>query len=657
MFNYEKLNEALDYFKMIFPGTHWEKEKYKWQAVKHFQEHWDENATDFSEMWMKATEKTGNLLASRYYFPRGMIRDFIEVAPEKVRAMFADLFDESKDLETRVRSFQSASDDLLETHKEKKGWKQHFQSTNAISTYLWLRFPDKYYISKSSEIMRLAKILEVKQKIRQEAVGKMLDCYKIFDELRPYFKADDELTQILKLSIDDTCYPDPELVTLLVDFSYYLGQEYKFMLADEGETQNVEYDPGITVEHWKQLLQNEDIFNPSSLKVVRRFLDYGKEAAISQIASKYGLTNNFYNKNTVDTGVRVRDELQLERPFEGSNKGSWRFLFTGRYGDGKDSGLFLWKLRDELKEALETIDLSHIPLYEDKETSKTQSLSYTKADFLDEVYLSEQNYDTLVALLNHKKNIILQGPPGVGKTFMAKRLAYSIIGEKREDNVKLIQFHQSYSYEDFIMGYKPDADGFYLEEGLFYKLCKQAEDNPTENFYLIIDEINRGNLSRIFGELMMLIEKDYRDTELYIAYSDEPFSVPGNLYLIGTMNTADRSLAMIDYALRRRFSFFTMTPAFDSKGFKAHQAKQNDPKFDQLITTVKELNRAISEDTSLGEGFCIGHSYFCENSVSSSDWLHHVVHYELLPMLAEYWFDNVDKYKEWEGRLTGVLDD
>lgn len=282
---------------------------------------------------------------------------------------------------------------------------------------------------------------------------------------------------------------------------------------------------------------------------------------------------------------------------------------------------------------------------------------YDKENFLREVYMSSDDYDILKSLVKRKKNIILQGAPGVGKTFAAKRLAYSIMGCEDDSRVLCVQFHQSYSYEDFIMGYKPYEEGFKLETGIFYNFCKKAENNPSEPFFFIIDEINRGNLSKIFGELLMLIENDKRGQKMTLAYNGMLFSVPENLYIIGMMNTADRSLAIIDYALRRRFSFYSINPAFESEGFKEYQKKLNNIKFQSLITVVQELNENIINDASLGEGFVIGHSYFCGENVCTDNWIKEIIEYDLIPILQEYWFDDNSKAKLWANKMRGVLND
>ena len=292
--------------------------------------------------------------------------------------------------------------------------------------------------------------------------------------------------------------------------------------------------------------------------------------------------------------------------------------------------------------------------------SEKEADKYDKNDFLNEVFIEEDKYDSIVSILEKKKNIILEGAPGVGKTFMAKRLAYSIIGSKDTNKVELIQFHQSYSYEDFIEGYRPTENGFELQRGIFYKLCKKAFNDKSNNYYLIIDEINRGNLSKIFGELLMLIEYDKREESLKLAYSEEDFSVPENLYIIGLMNTADRSLALIDYALRRRFSFIRIEPAFESSKFMKNFKEKFDGDFSNVLEIIKRINDAIENDKSLGSGFKIGHSYFCPNikdRKGNKKDLEDIIRFEIIPLLEEYWYDDEDTLIQWENALNGVIND
>lgn len=292
-----------------------------------------------------------------------------------------------------------------------------------------------------------------------------------------------------------------------------------------------------------------------------------------------------------------------------------------------------------------------------EEPIKNDLKPYDEDMFLEEVYMEKPKYDTLVALVEKKKNVILQGAPGVGKTFAAKRLAYSIMGVKDPSRVMMVQFHQSYSYEDFIMGFRPTQEGgFELKRGAFYDFCKSAEEDDEDTpYFFIIDEINRGNLSKIFGELFMLIESDKRGIELKLLYADEKFSVPKNVYIIGMMNTADRSLAMMDYALRRRFAFFNLEPGFNTRGFRAYRDSLQSEKFNRLIDRVEALNADIAKDESLGEGFCIGHSFFCELKETSDRTLSGIIEFELAPLLKEYWFDEPTKAKNWIEDLRSAI--
>ena len=293
---------------------------------------------------------------------------------------------------------------------------------------------------------------------------------------------------------------------------------------------------------------------------------------------------------------------------------------------------------------------------DDIEKEEIEYPVYNEDEFLKEVYMDKAQYDTLTGLIRTKKNVILQGAPGVGKTYAAKRLAYSMMGVMDKERVMMVQFHQSYSYEDFIMGFRPTETGFTLKKGAFYDFCKAAEIDSENDYFFIIDEINRGNLSKIFGELFMLIESDKRGVELKLLYADEKFSVPQNVYIIGMMNTADRSLAMMDYALRRRFAFFEMKPGFDTDGFREYKEGLNSMKFNNLVTCVARLNEVIKNDESLGEGFCIGHSYFCNLKETSDQTLEGIVNYELVPLLKEYWFDEPGKARDWSNSLRRSIE-
>lgn len=798
MFDQFRLKDVLAQYKQSFVSTQWGNEKYKWEAVKWFQDNWDVNASDFPEMLSRSLDKTFNLLASNNNFPKGMIVGFAKAAPEEVRAMFIALFDESQDVFERINAFKMQSSILLE--KYGNGAAQHYQYENAISTYLWLRYPDKYYIYKFGEVKTVASELESDYRFKKGAYADNIRNFlKLYDEISVTLKEDTELVNLFQSQLTDTCYPDPELKTLTIDVGFYISRLYSQENAEKAEAASwfpSDYTPELTEEDWLDLLGDDKVFTTGSLEIMKRMKDYGGQATCTQLAVKYGETKNFYLTGSTALAKRVVEKTGCPVLTDDKNENSkwWPVLYIGRYATKDEQGSYIWKLRDELSAALDKVDLSGIELYvaaapgeedrgywwlnanpkiwsySDIAVGEVQSYTlynengnkrrifqnfldakvgdmiigyesnpvkqivaigrvsaeqdgeklffekvegltspidyatlrgcpelermeyfqnpqgslfkltrgefdfildmireenpistdaaidaYTKSDFLDEVYMTEKRYENLVAVLRNKKNIILQGAPGVGKTFAARRLAWSMMGEQDDSRIEFVQFHQNYSYEDFMMGYKPVEDGFELKYGVFYRFCQKAANQPDKEFFFIIDEINRGNMSKIFGELLMLIEKDYRGTKATLAYNGLSFSVPKNLYIIGMMNTADRSLAMIDYALRRRFSFFEMEPGFDSEGFIHYQNGLNNETLNELISKVKDLNHEIALDKSLGKGFCIGHSYFCGRDICTDEWMHSIVDYDILPMLSEYWFDDPNKLLRWENILQGVF--
>lgn len=286
---------------------------------------------------------------------------------------------------------------------------------------------------------------------------------------------------------------------------------------------------------------------------------------------------------------------------------------------------------------------------------------YSIEDAAEELFLDLDEIEQIVSVWETKKNIILQGPPGVGKSFAARKLACALIGSDSATLLDFVQFHQSYSYEDFVQGYRPDTDGFSLTSGRFLNFCRRAGQNLGQKHVFIIDEINRGNLSKIFGELMLLIEPDKRQSQwsVPLAYDveGEKFFVPENVFLLGMMNTADRSLAVVDYALRRRFVFFDLVPRFESNKFVVHLRSQGIS--ESLIRIIQqrmsELNSEIRGDaTNLGPGFCIGHSFYCaprDKLATEEKWFRQIVDTEIAPLLREYWFDNSSRAASWRGRL------
>ena len=413
---------------------------------------------------------------------------------------------------------------------------------------------------------------------------------------------------------------------------------FKSMKEIEVELQE-KYNPDASFRHAKRMLWDFlQSMKPGDIVFARK----GR----SEIIGKGIVVSNYEYDDNEEAYPNVRK-------VKWTHKGSWTAPITSAMITLVD----LTDKTETIKKISALFEIENDTL-DDEEDIATYP-TYSRENFLTDVYMDENTYRNLVGLLQAKKNIILTGAPGVGKTFIAKRLAYSMMGMKDIERVMMVQFHQSYSYEDFIMGIRPSDMGFSVKEGVFYNFCKKAADDSDNDYFFIIDEINRGNISKIFGELFMLIENDKRGdrNKIQPLYADELFYIPTNVYIIGMMNTADRSLAMLDYALRRRFGFFALSPAFSSERFKLYQKALNSTKFDHLISCVENLNQSIKDDESLGEGFCIGHSYFCniEPEELTDQKLTMLVEYEIVPLLKEYWFDEPAKANEWGNKLRSAI--
>jgi 5-methylcytosine-specific restriction protein B len=755
--NKKVLLATIERYKKTF-DEHRKDELYKWEAVNWFQSHWSVDADDFHAMLKKALSKAGNLLTRSYFFAKKMITLYAEKEPEIVCAMFKDLFDDSQTLSNRIANFITSADKLNAKYSE--FGKQHFQDPRSISVYLFLNHPDKYYLYIPEKFKVFAEMMSAEDQPKANKIESMLSYYAMCDKVLEFVLADTELIDMSESSIledSEKCYQDKGYRVLTDDIVYYAYREYKQGLKDsEWWPSEDEYHPGIDTDQWKKLWANETVFTNDAKRVISSFLSFEDGATCKQVGLKFDRNGEFYNRGSSALAERIYKETECELPPKEKNAIWWPILYIGKPAGRDIEGVYIWKLRQELRAALEKLGVEP-PLVTEKtkEDLENEFIEWFskqsnngvpyKKKYLDairttlknscknlaDVELQQPNlfYQTDLAEFNelqktirnsnfyksvvesskngafsrgmdfykmflesrsnksshdedyetpqhkeertlperrprqssrHQMNVILYGAPGTGKTYSVTEYAMAIIedrdvnynpmsGEERENllssykertksgQIVFTTFHQSYSYEDFIQGLRPvlksETMKFSVEDGVFKKISDKAMMDNDNNYVIIIDEINRANISRVFGELITLIEADKRwgeANELSVTLpSGDPFAIPNNLYIIGTMNSADKSISLIDTALRRRFDFIEIAPNVS--------LIENSV----LRKMLKALNKELLAELDSSD-LLIGHAYFINKSESD---LVNIMNRNIIPLLYEYFHDNERKVK------------
>lgn len=677
------MQDILHQYLSMLPAN-WVDERYKWEAVQWFQEHWDIEAKDFRLMFEEATSKTANLLASAYFQPREMINRFAKAAPEEVRKMFIHLYDETLPLETRISEFMKRAEEMRSMHTPTDT--NNYQNTNAISTYLWLRNPEKYLIFKSTEYKSVADKTGLDYDIKQNGkVSEMIKGLKMYGELNKVLKNSSEAKETISklFGSNPSLYSDPDLQTLTIDFGFWISRSYTSLEESLYLNHSTKMEPFI--EQACTLLKS-------------------KKNIILQGAPGTGKTYNTaaLALAIIDGNVPESHEEIMERYEELRNEGRVGFTTFHQSMDYEDfiegikpehnEGEIEYKVEDGIfkrlctsaKVASEVTASGTDNLLEGMNSNPTiwkVSLESTgdnptRRDCMANgfIRIGWANYGDLDFAEYHPQ--VTEGKY-ILRTFQHEMQIGDIVvscwSQDETDAIGIVTGDYEYRPEgENLPRYRPVRwivkgiqhnikdinNGKHMTLGTVYRLSIQLKDlldvielyAPTTKskvekdekpYVLIIDEINRGNVSKVFGELITLVEKDKRigaehPVTLMLPYSKRDFGVPQNIYIIGTMNTTDRSTGTLDYAIRRRFAFIT-TPA-------QRDIIKNDTAA-RIFDDVKKFIEAHKFADMDIEDLMVGHSYFMAEQPEE---LAMKIQYEVIPLVKEYIKDGILTVKSTE---------
>lgn len=819
----KKIRFIIAHYKANFATVN-EEERYKWEAIHWYQQHWNIDAPDFAKMLSTAFYKASNLLASGMYYPYRMITEYAEADPEAVRKLFKILHDESLPLEDRYQSFKQGFEirieQLMKTQPSRTKSLQHYQDLRAAMVYLTFQYPEKYYLYKATMYTKFRdRVGFAEPQIKNKTVSQRIKIYaQMCEVVLSEVRKDYELLSMHKSRLDDTCYQDEAYHLLTMDIIYYGAvhmSDDSFNGSENYWPSLEDYDPGITQGMWTTILQDSQVTTENTLRLLYMFVELGGESTLRNLEEHFD--NQIACKEILqDFSTRVINKVNCA-PCPGEYKDLARYIipFVGRMVMEGDVKRESWKLREELLAALLEMNAPNT---------------------------AEEQEDPMEAATDIGLNTILYGPPGTGKTYHTVIYAVAIIENKlletveaeaagnypavlerynrykSQERIAFTTFHQSYGYEEFIEGIRPDTAGeeqegsgeirYCVQAGLFKAFCEKADrpaavrtgaldlgirenptvwkvslegtgDNPTraeclekdhirigwddygkditdetdfskqggrvvlnafmnkmqpgdivlscysastidaigvvtgdyewhpeyprlkrlrkvkwlaknirenilplngnvpmtlasvyklsniafsdvysliekyqgqkplpsgrkDNYVFIIDEINRGNISKIFGELITLIEESKRvgkeeGMTSVLPYSGKSFGVPGNVYIIGTMNTADRSIAAIDTALRRRFAFREMLP--DPQVLSGISV--GELSIGNMLTL---MNRRI--EVLYDREHTIGHGYFTALKKDNSlEMLADIFRNKVIPLLQEYFYEDYEKIR------------